>query len=58
VIVVAFNRITEPDRYLCAAADNKPTTGIKLGSKCLETDTDKVFIFNGTTWVEITGLNF
>jgi len=55
---MAFQLITVTDKYLCEAADQKPTTGIKSGSRCLETDTDKVFIFDGSAWTEIAGLNF
>jgi hypothetical protein len=55
---MAFQLITNTQKYICESGDTKPTTGIETGSKCLETDTDKVFIFNGSAWVEITGLNF
>jgi hypothetical protein len=55
---MSFKLIGNPKNYLCESGDTKATTGIELGSKCLETDTDKVFIFNGSAWVEITGLNF
>lgn len=57
---MAWKVINEADakKYLCVAADAKPTTNVPLGSKALETDTDKVFIFNGSTWSEITGLYF
>lgn len=39
--------------YIGAAADTKPT-GVEIGSKCIEYDTDKVYLtYDGTNWVQI-----
>lgn len=46
---------TTAQRYTCKKADAKPTAGIKQGSACIETDTGKQYIFDGTAWAEQTG---
>jgi hypothetical protein len=55
---MAVQLLSVYDKYLCVAADVKPIVGIKIGSRILETDTDKVFVWDGTNWTEITGLSF
>ena len=49
---MAFVLLGPIGRYLCASGDVKPTTGIATGSVCQETDTGKVWWFNGAAWVE------
>lgn len=47
-----------PKKYLCASGDTKPTTGVPVGSRALETNTADIYIFDGTTWVTSAGLTF
>jgi hypothetical protein len=42
--------------YLGLSTDTKPTTGIPTGSKFIETDTKKEFLFDGTIWFRISGV--
>lgn len=37
----------------CLSTDTKPTTNLVQGSTCLEADTGKMHVFDGTTWNEI-----
>jgi len=55
---MAATLLTTYNKYIGLSTDTKPTDNIKIGSRFLETDTDKKFIFNGTSWDEITGLEF
>ena len=48
---MAFVRLASTPRYTCAAADAKPTSGIEIGATALETDTGKLYIFDGTNWI-------
>ena len=47
-----------PKKYLCLSTDTKPTTGVPVGSRALQTDDADIYIFNGTTWVTSAGLTF
>lgn len=47
---MAFQRITN-NRYLCRSTDTKLTSGIELGSTCIEENTGFMFIFNSYAWV-------
>ncbi len=51
-----FTRMGIPDHYIGLAVDTKPT-GVAVGSKCLEYDTDKwFFTYDGTNWVQVDAL--
>jgi len=55
---MAFRRVGKLNEYglplyLCATADDKPTTGIVDGAIVLETDTNDTYIFDATAWVLI-----
>ena len=51
---MGFQGIGSAPKYLCLSTDVKPVTGhgIEAGATALETDTSKIFIFNGTAWVQ------
>lgn len=49
---MSFTTLTEY-LHLCLSTDVKTTTGITIGSKCIETDTDHTFIFDGSAWIEL-----
>jgi len=55
---IPLTSINPPKKYLCTSSETKPTTGVPVGSRALETDTAKIYIFNGTTWVTSAGLTF
>lgn len=38
--------------YFCLSTDTKPTVSIEPFSICFETDTEKKYTFDGSTWQE------
>ena len=40
------------------SSDTKPVTDIPAGTKFLETDTQLLYVFNGTSWISVTEANF
>lgn len=57
---MAITRVTAysvlPQVHLMGlAADSKPTTGVNIGERFLETDTGNVFVWTGTAWVASAG---
>lgn len=36
--------------YICESTDVKPTVGITTGTIVLETDTNLLYLFDGTEW--------
>ena len=59
--VKIMNGTVERDGVLydvrCLSTDDKPVGDITNGSTCIEIDTGKKYLFNGTSgaWVEISG---
>lgn len=41
--------------FSCTSGDTKPTTGLNAGALCIETDTRKLYTWNGSSWAEFTG---
>lgn len=43
-------------RYVCLSTDTKPTTGVINGSRLLEMDTQKTYMWDldNTQWVEVS----
>jgi hypothetical protein len=37
-------------KYLCSSTDTKPSVSVPKGSGLYETDTGKIYLFDGTTW--------
>jgi len=58
---MAFVSLDNYKKYTCASTDTKLTTGVRVGSTCWETDTSKIYIFDGSAWdekidhVQVTG---
>lgn len=55
--MISLNTIYTIQQYDGLSTDTKPTTNIPNGSRFLELDTGKVFMFDQTnlTWLEYTG---
>ena len=53
--MVSLNTVYTEQRYVCNSADTKPT-GVPNGSKLLEMDTEKVYVYDAdnVTWVEVS----
>lgn len=49
---MAFVIVNNIKRYTCLSGDAKLTAGIPAGSSCFETDTSKIYIFDGSAWQE------
>ena len=54
--MVSLNTIYTQQKYVCNSSDTKPTAGVPNGSKLLELDTQKVYVYDeeNVTWVEVT----
>ena len=55
--MISLNTIYTIQQYDGLSTDPKPTTNIPNGSRFLEVDTGKVYMFDQTnlTWLEYTG---
>lgn len=51
---MAVTQIRGGKKFHCLKADTKPTTGVTMGSKLLETDTGSVWEYNGAAWVPVS----
>lgn len=53
--MVTLDTVYTIQRYVCLSTDTKPT-GVPNGSRCLEMDTGKTFLYDedGSTWREVS----
>lgn len=49
---MAVKQLSQYERYVGLSTDEKPTTGVSVGSTFLESNTSKMFVFDGTQWKE------
>ena len=49
---MAFTRLGTTPRYIAESGDAKITTGIAKGATLWETDTNKMYLFDGSAWNE------
>jgi hypothetical protein len=49
---MAFKKLGTTPRYIAESGDSKSTTNIELGSTLWEIDTNKMFMFDGSSWNE------
>lgn len=45
------NNAINHDLYKCLSTDTKPTSNIRVGSYCFETDTTTLYVFDSSAWV-------
>ncbi|KAF1084843.1 hypothetical protein SPSYN_02013 [Sporotomaculum syntrophicum] len=46
--------VTYYRQYIGVSTDEKPKANVLPGSRFLETDTQDVFIYDGTNWIKLT----